>query len=237
MSRTITAMYDSRSEAETARERLLSTGNISNVDIHQESGSESATTGESSETGEHRNWFEKLFLPDDDRETYGEGLRRGHFLLTAQVDNEEDADRICDLLEETGAVDVEERSQSWRNEGWQPETGASTAAAFGGERSTSPASSESSTSFTQSSGDRDRFAETGQRTAEQDREPFVDDQRNIGRRELERGGPRVRSYVREPSVDESQRGAFGFDRDSERSEEPTSSTESTELEDDNFGRR
>ncbi|MFL6734818.1 MAG: YsnF/AvaK domain-containing protein [Sphingomicrobium sp.] len=177
MSRTVTAMYDSRSEAESARERLSSTANISDVRILDHD----STSGSSGES-EHRNWFEKLFMPDEDRETYGEGMRRGHFMLCAQIDDDEDADRIVDLLEETNAMDVDASSQSWRNEGWEPQS----------------RQSIGSSGF----GTEDRYAETGDRTVEEERIPIVEEQLHVGKREVERGGARVRSYVRETPVNE-----------------------------------
>ena len=318
MSRTITALYDSRSEAESARERLSSAAEVSNVDIHEQSSGE---TG-SSESGEHRSWFEKLFLPDEDRETYGEGLRRGNFLLTAQVDDEENADRIVSLLEETSAIDVDERSESWRSEGWQPQsrqsTGLSGASsdAFG---SAGAPSGQFGSSDYQESGN---LSSAGERTVAEERIPIVQEELQIGKREVERGGARIRSYVRETPVteqvhlreenveierrpvnetlsssdlnrdslledreiemratgeeavvakeahvneevvvrktesehtenvqdtvrhtevdvdeDASSRGAFGFDRDRDSSETLRESSDNSELENDNFGRR
>ena len=178
MSRTVTALYDSRTEAETARERLSSVSDIQNVRIidQQEGGAAS------SESGEHRSWFEKLFMPEDDHQTFSEGMRRGGYMLCAKIDNEQDADRIIQVLEETSPVDLDERSQSWRSEGWQPEQRSS---AFG---ATSQSGFESN--------------ESGQRTIEEERIPIVDEELHVGKREVERGGARVRSYVRETPVSE-----------------------------------
>ena len=200
MSRTITALYDSRREAESARERLSSAVDVSNVDIHEQSSSE--TGASSSGSGEHRSWFEKLFLSDDDRETYGEGLRRGNFLLTAQVDDEENADRIIQLLEETNAVDVDERSQSWRSEGWQPQSRESSSFGGSGTAALGGASGETTGYASGDYQDRDRTSETGERVVDEERIPIVQEELQIGKREVERGGARIRSYVRETPVNE-----------------------------------
>jgi hypothetical protein len=98
-------LYDSRSEAESARERLSSTVDVEKIRIldHQSESSGSSETGRGSSGG----WLSKLFMADDDRQTYHEGIRRGGFMLCAEVDSDEDADRIINVLEETSAVDLD----------------------------------------------------------------------------------------------------------------------------------
>jgi hypothetical protein len=58
-----------------------------------------------------------LFLPDEDRYTYAEGLRRGGYLVTVRASDAE-YDRALDILDDEGTIDVEERAASWRSEGW-----------------------------------------------------------------------------------------------------------------------
>lgn len=184
MSRTVTALYDNRSEAESAKQRLSSTVDVDSVRIldHQ-SNSDSSGDG-----GSGGGWLSKLFMADDDRQTYHEGMKRGGFMLCAEVDSDEDADRIISILEETSPVDLDERSQSWRSEGWQTQ-----------DRSAQYAAGSSGAFASQ---DNDRFAETGERTVQEERIPIVEEQLNIGKREVERGGARVHSFVRETPVNE-----------------------------------
>jgi uncharacterized protein (TIGR02271 family) len=182
MSRTVTALYDSRSEAESARERLSSTvdtGRVKILDHETNSGGTSSSEGSSS-----GGWLSKLFMADDDRQTYSEGMRRGGFMLCAEVDSDEDADRIISVLEQTSPVDLDERSQSWRSEGWQTQ-----------DRSASYASAGTL-------GAQDRSTQTGERTIQEEHIPIVEEQLNIGKREVERGGARVHSFVRETPVSE-----------------------------------
>lgn len=56
-------------------------------------------------------------LSDDDAETYAEGVRRGGTLVTVRAD-EARADRVTAILNEHGSIDVDERAQNWRAEGW-----------------------------------------------------------------------------------------------------------------------
>jgi uncharacterized protein (TIGR02271 family) len=166
MSRTITAMFDSRSEAEAAREELRSELGADARIIDK-----SANT--SSEGGESRGFWADLkdvFMADEDRYSYQEGIDRGGFLLCATVD-EEEADRACDILEQAGSVDFDEREQQWRSEGWAEYQGR------------------------QSAGQRGNIVE-------EERIPVVEEQLRVGKREIERGGARVRSYVEERPVSE-----------------------------------
>jgi uncharacterized protein (TIGR02271 family) len=168
MSRTVTALYDTRAEAEAARERLSSACRADGIRIIDKN--DGGSGGLSS-----------FYLSDEDRQAYGEGIRRGGFLLCAEVDGDSDPDRIVALLEESASVDLEERQQSWRNEGWNPS-------------STSSSSSGQST-------DQASAGASGARVEEQ-RIPIVEEELRVGKREIERGGARVRSYIRETPVQE-----------------------------------
>ena len=117
-------------------------------------------------------------MSEEDRYAYGEGLRRGSYLLTAHVKTGEDADHIIRILEESSTIDLDERQESWRSEGWQP---------YGA---------------TGSEEDFDRTSATGGDVVGEERIPVVEEALRIGKREVARGGARVRSYVREVPVTE-----------------------------------
>jgi len=166
MSRTVTALYDTRAEAEAARDRLASEVNLKDVDI----------VAQDADGGAGDDGLGELYLSDEDRHAYGEGIRRGAYLLTAHVKTGEDPDHIIRLLEESPSVDLDERQESWRNEGWQPYSGTGMAAAGTGE------------------------AQSG--AVREEHIPIVEEQLRVGKREVARGGARVRSYVREVPVRE-----------------------------------
>lgn len=52
-----------------------------------------------------------------DAHTYSEGVRRGGTLVTVRAEDTR-AVAAMDILEQHGSVDVDERAQSWRSEGW-----------------------------------------------------------------------------------------------------------------------
>ncbi len=120
MACTITGMFDSRVEAERARDALTALGiDAGRVRLHTVESGTAATTGAS--TGREDRGFlsslADLFVPDEDRATYGEGLRRGHVLVSAEVEDAH-VDRAMDIMEEHGAMDLDSREAEWRSQGW-----------------------------------------------------------------------------------------------------------------------
>src|SRR4051812_50131722 len=85
--RILTAMYDTRSAAEAARDQLVALGIPSaSVTIR---GTDAGTTATTALTADEDKGFlaslADLFAPEEDRSTYAEGLRRGGDLLGARV--------------------------------------------------------------------------------------------------------------------------------------------------------
>lgn len=67
-------------------------------------------------------------VDESDAQAYAEGVRRGGTLVTVRAD-ETMAARAADILDDEGTIDMDEREQSWRSEGW---TGGSTSTGMGG---------------------------------------------------------------------------------------------------------
>ena len=66
-------------------------------------------------------------LSGADAETYAEGVRRGGTLVTVRADGDI-ADRVIALMQRGGAIDLDERAQGWRAQGWTGGTGVATPA-------------------------------------------------------------------------------------------------------------
>jgi uncharacterized protein (TIGR02271 family) len=183
MSRTVTALYDTRAEAEAASQRLSSQFNLE--------GRARIIDKSSSEGGQGSSDFHRVPLSSEDRHAYGEGLNRGGFMLCAEIDEDEDADRVISILEETSSVDMDERQNSWRQEGWSGQS------QFGQSQTGRSQSDQGQTGHSQTalSGTRDNIIE-------EERIPIVQEELRVGKREVERGGARVRSYVEERPVSE-----------------------------------
>ena len=115
--RTLTAFFDTRATADNAVRDLAAAG------IPQEhmrllgEGSTSSATA----AGDDKGFWESLkdiFMPDEDRHAYVEGLRRGGYLVAVRLD-EANYNRVIDILDRDGAIDMDQREASWRTEGWQ----------------------------------------------------------------------------------------------------------------------
>ena len=186
MSSTITALFDTRADAEAAKERLKGAHvDASHINIHDKSSAGYKDSGYS--THEDRGVWDSIknaFAPDEDRHTYEEGMRRGGVLLTADVDDDH-VDAVVRVLEEANSIDVDDRSNQWRSSGWDyPAAGSG--AALGGFGAT------------------DKKA-TGTTTGTEEVIPVVEEHLVVGKRDVSRGGVRVRSYVTETPVHEQIR--------------------------------
>jgi len=119
---------------------------------------------------------------------------------------DEDVDRGLEIMSNYNPVDIDERGTRWRSEGWSrydenagpytatgTTTGTTTGigAAAGALRDVNTGTARTGT---------DRVA-TGEETVI----PIVEEQLSVGKREVERGRVRVRSYVVETPVEESVR--------------------------------
>jgi hypothetical protein len=100
--RTVTAFFEDRSAADNAVARLISAGvsrnNVRLVQGEQPGGSTGASMANtSSSQGGFMDALKDLFMPDEDRYTYAEGLRRGGYLVTVTAGTA-DYDRVLDIL-------------------------------------------------------------------------------------------------------------------------------------------
>jgi uncharacterized protein (TIGR02271 family) len=197
----VTAFFDSRDDAEEAIARLESEG-IARGSIRLVPSDEQNTGRDTASAGDANKGFWEslgdLFLPDEDRYTYAEGLRRGGYLVTVNVSDAE-YERALDILDDEGTIDIDERAASWRSEGW---TGAASGSSGLGATSAtgSAKGSTASTSSTSSAGamtDRTSTAREGSEVI-----PVAEEQLHVGKREVEHGRVRVRSYVVERPVQE-----------------------------------
>jgi len=148
-----------------------------------------------------------LFLPEEDRHTYAEGLRRGGYLVTVQS-REANYARALDILDDEGTIDLDERAASWRSQGWTGYTGADyrpgTASSTSGARAANPNAGIGSAAPT---GSGRATQASGAERADTRREgeeviPVAQEELRVGKREVSGGRVRVRSYVVETPVQE-----------------------------------
>jgi len=169
-----------KSDAERADQLLVSELKIDRAMIQTSPGAGVTDTGyDKASPYQEKGFFGSLHsssVPDEDRYAYAEGMRRGNVLLTAQVD-EAHINRASDIMEQAGAVNLEEQEAMRRKSGW---TGYD-ATAHGTMRSAMPAAAVQ--------GGQDETLKVMQ-------ERLV-----VGKRSVEAGRVRVRSYVVEQPVE------------------------------------
>lgn len=184
---TITAFFDSRSDADHAVERLVDAG-ISRSSVKVIEGGSDTTASSSTTTESTGFWasLENFFFPDEDRHTYAEGLRRGGYLVTVSGYAFDMHDIALDILDDEGSIDLDQRAEAWESEGWSRTGSIETPAA------TRFDSAETVTAQTS------RLGADGDEVI-----PVVQEELRVGKRDVNNGRVRVRSYVTETPVSEN----------------------------------
>jgi stress response protein YsnF len=187
-SNTITAFFDSRTEADRAVERLVSAG-IPRTSVRMIADNDGGTSASTTTTHEeHKGFWASLadmFMPDEDRYAYAEGIRRGGFLVTVSGYPAGMYDSALDILDDEGSIDIDERTKTWESEGWSRSSAGETFAASGYDRSGASATSSN-------------LDAKGEEVI-----PVVQEELRVGKRDINNGRVRVRSYVTETPVSES----------------------------------
>ena len=139
MSSVLVGMFDTQAAAQKARASLISAGFSPGQVTGNAASNDVSPTAAPGDEGGISGFFRSLFGSDDvsssQSSTYKEAFRRGGFALTVNGVEDHDIDRVSDILEDAGAMDVDEREQQWRSEGWagapvvQPVAGAAVAPA------------------------------------------------------------------------------------------------------------
>ena len=180
--RTLTAMFKTRSEAERAEQALASELGLNRSAIQTSPGTGVTDAGyDQARPYEEKGFFaslKSLMLPEEDRYAYAEGMRRGAILLNVKAD-ESQIDRASDILEHAGAMDLDAQEAEWRKSGW---TGYDATAHNSIRTATAPVAPVAG---------RDEAIQV------------VEERLVVGKRAVEGGRVRVRSYVVETPVEEN----------------------------------
>ena len=179
MANTVIGLFEDAGDAQKAVERLVEKG-FSRDEIDLTASGYAAGEGADDRGGSHEgfgdkieNFFNSLFGDDrDESGRYTEAMRRGSTLLTVHASSGDRAEAAAHILDDCGAIDVDERSAQYRG--------------------------ENSTEYRADAGQEQH------RTAEASI-PVIEEQLQVGKREVERGGVRVRSRIVERPVEEELR--------------------------------
>jgi uncharacterized protein (TIGR02271 family) len=172
-SRKIIAVFDSEGAAQAAADSLAEMGvSRERISIAGRD-SERRVEGENARGGFWAH-VREMFMPDEDRATLEECVTRGGYVVSASV-NDEEIDEAIARLERSGAVDLSAKEAEWRAAGWKGRA----------------AEARPDTDAPRTAG-----------ATEEDSIPVVEERLRIGKREVNRGGVRVRSYIVEEPVHE-----------------------------------
>lgn len=217
MSKTITAYFETMEDAQMALDTLRDTG-ITDADMHiYQSGNMSAEPSSGTEGKGFWASLGDMFMPEEDQQSYAEGLRRGGAVLTVQA-AEGDFDSISDILEDAGSVDMDTQEASWRADGWsgydEPTLGRRDDTMSGGTMSAEGQDDVNyrgtagsmpmggSVAKAMSAGVEDDGLLAGRDNSDDGYIPVAREELRIGKREVDHGRVRVRSYVVETPVEE-----------------------------------
>jgi len=137
-------------------------------------------------------------VPEEDAQYYVEGVRRGGTLVMV-TGPESLAQKAADIMNRYGAIDVHERAAQWRQSGWK-----------GYDANAKPYSTSDIDKFRTTHKSMTSTASTTNTqpsrssTKDQDKKvlPVVEEELQVGKREVEKGGVRVYKQVTERPVEE-----------------------------------
>ena len=218
MAKTVTCLFGSDSQASSIVSQLEQSGiSHGKICLFNNSGSnrfwEGTSSFDESSSGSHHDRVEHYLInngvPRDDARAYAEGVRRGHALVAVRCDDDE-VDRVVDILDGDDVLDLDEQQDTWRSEGWSHQgsgvadlggTATTSAGMMGGAGATSGGALSGMTERT--SMQDDRLHAQGSSTAQGDEViPVVEEELHVGKREVGHGRVRIRSHVVERPVQE-----------------------------------
>lgn len=178
---TLSAFFEDRDDAASAMERLIEAG-VSSANVRLvEGGDGTAQVTRSDDDKGFWATLEDFFFPDDDRAVYSEGLRRGGYLVTVSGLDASLYDTALDILDDEGSVDLDERVESWKSEGWNPQ------------------------GYAEASSTTNNFNSRGSLVSGREDEeviPVVEEELRVGKRDVNAGRVKVRAYTVETPVSE-----------------------------------
>jgi len=189
MAHTVIGMFDNATEAQRAVQELLNQGfSQSDIDIsNQNTDATPTSTADTDDDNDGIGGFFRSLFGDDDADRYTQVARRSGSIVTVYTQTREEAERAADLLDDYGAVDVDERAAQY---GYSTRTGANTTM-------TDATMADANTTMTDATR---TDADTTGTTI-----PIIEENLAVGKREVETGGARVRSRIIERPVEERLR--------------------------------
>ncbi|TWI57639.1 uncharacterized protein (TIGR02271 family) [Pseudomonas duriflava] len=226
MEHILVAAFDNRSEAEQVKRELMNKG-VSQTDIrlaasndvsmtdntmadNTQSDRTDTTMGDQHDEsmGEKISGFFRSIFSDNDThsgryaDTYPEAIRRGSTVLTVTVANDAQVPVVEEIMERNGAIDIDERSSTWTNQGMAQPMASTTGDSTLSDRYSSTAATmgvDSTAMSDQAPSKMDATTDLNDRTAI----PVMEEELKVGKRENSLGRVRVVSRMTERPVEEA----------------------------------
>lgn len=194
-SSTVVGVFDDYSTAERVARELTNAGIPREaIDVRSNFRTEAAGRFGEEDTANHEGgisgWFHRVFGGEEqhrpDADHYSEIVRRGSAVVCVRAGVEQ-LDQATAIMNENGAIDVDRRVSQYREEGYREYD--NQAPAY---------------TYDEALRDREKYGSNAVRDREgQTSIPVVDEELEVGKRVVQRGGVRVYSQVREVPVEES----------------------------------
>jgi uncharacterized protein (TIGR02271 family) len=222
MTHTVIGLFDNRSEAQAAMQDLIQEGFVrENIDISNRNVTDSTdisadtvSTGSGSGGG-ISGFFKSLFGVDETTaNTYTNVANDADAILSVQVDSDERARRAAEILDRNGAIDVDERgaqyseqnyNQSNYNQDNYNQSNYSQGSYNQQNLSETADTSATTGNYTNTEGGSTATNQNNTNTEDNIVIPVIEEQLQVGKREVEQAGARIRSRVVERPVEASVR--------------------------------
>ena len=200
MHHTLVAVFDTRTDAQSAYDQLLSSG-FSRESVRLSEANAGGATSAEGIGSSVKHFFQDLFGDEDKHHAsrYEGALARGQHVVTLSAETLPDVERAADVVEAFGPVDIDEHSDGVGTAGALltgagPRQGATPGAA---------ASSQSASGQLQGASGSASLQRDVSTSAASATIPVVEEQLRVGKREVQRGGMRIFSRIVETPVHET----------------------------------
>ena len=184
MQRAVTAIYRTHAVADLVRDEIAELG-VSRGYIHVvPDRDDGLAAGTSRDDDSYNDDLHGLHLPEEDMRTYQQAVRRGDYVVSANVDDGDEAmlDRVLEIMRKPeDAYDIDALDDEYRDAEYIPAAGAGMAAG---------------------AGTADRTADTTRMEGDEQVIPVAEEHLRVGKRDVNRGTTHVRAYTREMPVEE-----------------------------------
>lgn len=124
MDKAVIGAFENNSEALQAKHELVAAGfPEQSIDLHCRTAPEPDASHPNNNPGfmaairSMFTWDIEDYRDESYGDHYAEAVRRGHAVLTINVD-ESDVDQACDIMDDAGALDIDQKVSEWRSQGY-----------------------------------------------------------------------------------------------------------------------